>query len=97
MLKETFLVLLVMSFLASYAAISRKIDERIGGAFAVGLWGVTAAGALSHQTVVNDQLVTVSTPGVAIISVGGAFVMLVFLGAAVTGRLTDISATRFQQ
>lgn len=97
MLIQTFLVLLVMSFLASYAAISRKIDERIGGAFSVGLWGVTAAGALNHQAVVGDELVTATAPGVAVLSVGGAFVMLVFLTAAVTGRLTDISATRFQQ
>lgn len=95
MLSSTFHVLLILATFTSYAAIARRVDERIGGVFALGLWGVTAAAALNHEVAVGESLVSVSAPGVAILATGGAAVMLVFTFAAVTGRLVSIDGTRY--
>lgn len=89
MLSTTFHILLVVSFAASYLAISRRIDERIGGAAALILWALTAASALSHEVVVGDSLVSTSAPSVAIFATGSAFVMLAFTFAAATGSLIE--------
>ena len=99
MLATTFHILLVAAMIASYLAIARRLDERLGGAVATILWALVAIAAFEHRSVevVNDEIVehTLSVPEIGLFGAVMALVMLVFTFAAVAGELEPAEETRF--
>jgi len=49
MLETTWHLLLVASLAASFVALSRRVDERLGGALATILWALAAVGAFEIE------------------------------------------------
>ena len=96
MLATTFQILLVAALLASYASLSRRVDERLGGAVSSVLWALVALGAFDHSVVTNDgTVVQMSTPALAYLAAGFGLVMIAFTFAAASGQLPDVRNTRY--
>jgi len=100
MLLSTWHILLVAALATSFVAISRRVDERLGGAIATFLWALVAVGAFELAQVKKDSsgnLVeyAVEQPEVGVFAAAMALVMLVFTFAAATQQLPTRDATRF--
>jgi hypothetical protein len=95
MIESTFNILLVIAAAGSYLAISRRIDERLGGAFATVLWGVLTASSFDITVYSGGSSFAESAPELAFVALAGGIVMLVFTMGAATGHLPDATQTRF--
>jgi len=100
MLATTWHILLVAALGTSYVAISRRVDERLGGGIAVFLWGLVAIGAfeLVHIETDSSGAITeyaVEQPSVGVFAASMALVMLIFTFAAATQKLPSRDETRF--
>ena len=97
MLAMTFHLLFIAALASSYVAISRRLDERLGGATAIILWGLVAIGAFDYEVVTNDGTrVAIEEPFLGFFAAGMALIMLAFTFAAVTGELPSLDETRFE-
>lgn len=102
MLATTWHILLVAALGTSYVAISRRVDERLGGGIATFLWGLVAIGAFEIVQIEKDSsgVITeyaVEQPSVGVFAASMALVMLVFTFAAATQQLPSREATRFSR
>jgi hypothetical protein len=88
-LESTFNVLLLVGSAATYAAIRRLIDPRLGGILSLAIWAVLTANAF--DVVTEAQSANVAMESVAIFTAGMAAVMLVFSFGAVAGQLPQVS------
>lgn len=96
MLASTWHLLVAAALLTSYVAIARRVDERLGGAVGMGLWGLAAIGAFDHEVVLDDGTrVAVEEPALGLFFAACALIMLAFTFAAVTDQLPAVRDTRF--
>lgn len=100
MLASTWHILLVAALATSFVAISRRVDERLGGGVATFLWGLVAIGAFELVQVKKDSggnltEYAVEQPEVGVFAAAMALMMLVFTFAAATQQLPTRDATRF--
>jgi len=97
MISSTYNLLFVIAALASYVAISRRVDERLGGGFATVVWGVLVAASFNIVVYSGGSSFTQSSGALAFVSLAGAVMMAIFTLAAATGRLPAAQNTRFAQ
>lgn len=91
--------LLLVAAVASYLAISRRVDERLGGGFAFVAWAILVPASFNLQTFSGGSQFDVDAgeASLALFCVAGAVMMLVFTFSAATGNLAPASATRFSE
>jgi predicted membrane channel-forming protein YqfA (hemolysin III family) len=94
-----FLLLFGTASIASYLSLTRRLDERLGGAWSAIVWGVATFGAFNletrHATDTAVETATTSQPALAFICFVGLAVMGLFFLAAAAGSLPAIQNTRF--
>jgi hypothetical protein len=97
MIIALFQTLLLVAAVASYLAISRRVDERLGGGFAFVTWAILVPASFNLQTYSGGSQFAVDAgeESLALFCVAGAVMMLVFTLSAATGNLAPASATRF--
>lgn len=93
------IVLFVSAEIISYLALTRRIDERLGGIVATVVWGVAMYGAfdLSSLHATDTGVETISNSNIALVFLCfiGLAVMGAFFLSAVSGQLEPREATRF--
>jgi len=93
------MLLFVSAEVISYLALTRRIDERLGGIIATVLWGVTMYGSfdISSLHATDSAVETVSNGNVALafLCLVGLAVMGAFFLSAVSGSLDPRAATRY--
>lgn len=93
------LVLFVSGQIISYLALTRRIDERLGGIVATVIWGVAMYGAFNisslHATGSTVETVSNSNLALVFLCFVGLAVMGTFFLSAVAGQLDPREATRF--
>lgn len=96
MFQATFIFVGVLASAASYLSISRKVDEVLGGSFAMFFWTIWALYA-NQVTVVTDSgsKVTEGYTPLFFLGVGAGLIMLLFVIRGVTGSLKPRDETRF--
>lgn len=95
MFQATFIFIGALAAIASYLAISRQVDEVLGGAFAMFFWTVWALYANSVSVHSGGQEFTEGYTPLFFLGVGCGLIMLLFVVRGVTGNLTPRDETRF--
>lgn len=95
MIASTYNVLLVIACASSYLAISRRVDERLGGIFATISWAVLTASSFGVSVYSGGSEFTTSSDALAFLSVAGGVMMLIFTFAAATSSLPTRNNTRY--
>lgn len=96
MFQLTFIFIGALAAIASYLAISRQVDEVLGGSFAMFFWTVWALYANSVTVVASSgEKVTEGYTPLFFLGVGAGLIMLLFVVRGVTGSLTPRDETRF--
>jgi hypothetical protein len=93
-----FVTVFVAAAAASYIALSRRIDETLGGAVAAALWLRLVPASFNLQAVSNGSTVSLATDPASAILVGTLGVLMgVFAVGSVLDRIPDRSDTRFAE
>lgn len=79
---------------SSYATISRKVPETLGGLWSVLIWAIFAFQSFSVESN-GQQAISYDHTSIAYVAFAAAFVMFIFTVQAVTGQLADPEQTRF--
>lgn len=95
MIAIIYIALLVLASAASFIAISRRVDARLGGGIATVLWAVLVPASFNITRYHGTASTTESSQALAFLTVTLFIVMLVFTFAAATSRLPSKDQTRF--
>jgi len=95
MIAILYVAIFVTASVASYVAISRQVDARLGGGVAFALWALLAPSSFNIVVYSGGATFTTDSEMLAIFTAAMAVVLLAFTFAAATGRLRDRSQTRF--
>lgn len=85
----------LLATLTSYAAISRRVDPRLGAPPAVVLWWIWAFASFNVVYRGPSNIQSDAYSSLAVVGAVAGVIMLVFAAAAILGRLAPLAETRY--
>lgn len=96
MLASVFVVMFALAGASTYVALTRRVDERLGGVVAMALWGRLTPAAFNLTVFTGGSQLSAPTDGAtAILCATMALLMLVFVFGSAFGVVPEREATRF--
>jgi len=96
MLASLFVVMFALAGAATYLALTRRVDERLGGIVAMALWGRLVPAAFNLTVFTGGSQLSAPNDGAtAILCATMALLMLVFVFGSAFGVVPEREATRF--
>lgn len=95
MIALLYVTIFALACAASFVAISRRVDARLGGGVATALWGLLAPASFNIIVYSGGTSFTTTSQMLAFFTAAMTLVLLTFTFAAATSKLPDRDNTRF--
>jgi len=95
MIWQHFILLVAMSAVATYVALTRRVDARLASLAAAGLWLFAFFASFNIVHVSRCCIYRQEQPLYSVLALGGFLLMAIQFGSAVIGSLPPLEDTRF--